>query len=104
MSETGQMNDSDTMGGLGSMSRADLESWLAACVGEYVPDLDGPVDPDQQLGEYGLDSIAVVAFTADVEDRLLIHMDPTAVWDHPTVAELAKYLLTESERQRAAAS
>ncbi|MGV9317122.1 acyl carrier protein [Streptomyces sp. NPDC003691] len=82
------------------MSSEELKSWLAECVGAYVPDLDGPVDPDQNLGEYGLDSIAVVAFTADVEDRLGIRVNPTAVWDHPTVTELGEFLLTETERQQ----
>ncbi|MDX2599665.1 acyl carrier protein [Streptomyces caniscabiei] len=88
----------------GSMAVEELEKWLVKCVGEYVPDLDEPVDPDQQLGEYGLDSIAVVAFTADVEDRLGIQLEPTAVWDHPTVSRLARYLLSERERQQSAAA
>ncbi|MFF8027739.1 hypothetical protein ACFZDJ_42895 [Streptomyces sp. NPDC007896] len=26
-----------------------------------------------------------MAFAADVEDRLAISVDPTAVWDHPTI-------------------
>ncbi|MFJ6510701.1 acyl carrier protein [Streptomyces sp. NPDC091406] len=93
------MNPSDTAA---PMSLTELEGWLVECVGEYVPDLDAPVDRAQDLGEYGLDSIAVVAFTADVEDRLGIQLDPTVVWDHPTVAQLAEHLLAEGERQRTA--
>ncbi|GAA2101460.1 acyl carrier protein [Streptomyces albiaxialis] len=85
------------MGNPAVTSFDELRSWLIERVGEYVPDLDGTVDPDQDLGEYGLDSIAVVAFTADVEDELGIRIDPTAVWDHPTLTQLTKFLLTESE-------
>ncbi|WP_318211539.1 MULTISPECIES: acyl carrier protein [unclassified Streptomyces] len=77
----------------------ELENWLVARVGEYVPDLEEEVDPHRDLGAYGLDSIAVVAFTADVEDRLAIRVEPTAVWDHPTIAQLAKFLLSEREAQ-----
>ncbi|MFE7462551.1 acyl carrier protein [Streptomyces sp. NPDC057499] len=77
----------------------ELQSWLITRVGEYVPDLDEEVDPHQDLGEYGLDSIAVVAFTADVEDRLAIRVEPTALWDHPTIAQLAKFLMAEREEQ-----
>ena len=76
-----------------------LENWLVARVGEYVPDLEEAVDPYQELGEYGLDSVSVVAFAADVEDWLEIRVVPTAVWDHPTIAQLAKFLLTEYEGQ-----
>ncbi|MGW2515384.1 acyl carrier protein [Streptomyces scopuliridis] len=75
----------------------DLESWLVERVGQYLPGLAEPVDPHREIGEYGLDSIAVVAFVADVEDRLAISVDPTAVWDHPTIAQLAKYLMTVVE-------
>ncbi|MFG2485189.1 acyl carrier protein [Streptomyces virginiae] len=77
----------------------ELESWLVARVGEYVPDLEEAVDPHQELGSYGLDSIAVVAFTAEVEDWLAIPVEPTAVWDHPTIAQLATFLLAEREEQ-----
>ncbi|WP_134655268.1 acyl carrier protein [Streptomyces sp. H23] len=76
----------------------ELESWLIDRVGEYVPDLEGAVDPHQELGEYGLDSVAVVAFTADVEDWLGIEVEPTAVWDHPTIAQLAKFLIEGREQ------
>ena len=43
-------------------------------------------------------SVAVVAFTADVEDWLGIEVEPTAVWDHPTIAQLAKFLLEGREQ------
>ncbi|MFD9410717.1 acyl carrier protein [Streptomyces sp. NPDC059989] len=79
---------------------ADLEAWLVERVAEYLPDLTETIDPYRELGEYGLDSIAVVAFTADVEDRLGIALDPTAVWDYPTVAQLAKYIAGELDERR----
>lgn len=78
----------------------ELEKWLMERLRQYVPDLREPVDPHRELGEYGLDSIAVVAFAADVEDHLAVSVDPTAVWDHPTIAQLATYLLTEYEKTR----
>ncbi len=48
---------------------AQLQDWLVDRVAEYLPELAEPVDPHRELGEYGLDSIAVVAFAADVEER-----------------------------------
>ncbi|MER5739402.1 MULTISPECIES: acyl carrier protein [unclassified Streptomyces] len=88
-----------TQPGSEAITLEELENWLIARVGEYVPDLEEAVDPHRDLGAYGLDSIAVVAFTADVEDWLGFRVEPTAVWDHPTVAQLAKFLLTEREKQ-----
>ncbi|MEU9197820.1 acyl carrier protein [Streptomyces hundungensis] len=72
-----------------------LQGWLVDRVGEYLPELSEPVDPYRQLGEYGLDSIAVVAFAADVEERLGTAVDPTLIWDYPTIAELAEQLASE---------
>ncbi|WP_282689675.1 MULTISPECIES: acyl carrier protein [unclassified Streptomyces] len=85
---------------------AQLQDWLVDRVAEYLPELAEPVDPHRELGEYGLDSIAVVAFAADVEERLGTDVDPTAIWDHPTVAQLAEHLAGElagrAERPQAA--
>ncbi|MEU8852909.1 acyl carrier protein [Streptomyces sp. NPDC048564] len=74
---------------------SEMQSWLVERVAEYLPDLGEAVDPHRQLGEYGLDSIAVVAFAADVEEQLGIAVDPTAIWDYPTISELAQYLAGE---------
>ncbi|MFD8433382.1 acyl carrier protein [Streptomyces sp. ARC32] len=82
---------------------AQLQSWLTDRVAEYLPDVTEPVDPHRLLGEYGLDSIAVVAFAADVEDQLGTVVDPTAIWDYPTIAQLAEFLAAElAERSPAA--
>ncbi|AWT45259.1 MULTISPECIES: acyl carrier protein [Streptomyces] len=74
---------------------AQLEGWLVERLAEYLPDLSEAVDPHRDLGEYGLDSIAVVAFAADVEERLGTAVDPGAIWDHPTIARLAEHLASE---------
>ncbi|MET7732926.1 acyl carrier protein [Streptomyces sp. NPDC005402] len=81
-----------TMYGFDPATPSEMRSWLVERVAAYLPDLDEAVDPHRQLGEYGLDSIAVVAFAADVEEQLGIAVDPTAIWDYPTVGELAEYL------------
>ncbi|MFE6049424.1 acyl carrier protein [Kitasatospora sp. NPDC056446] len=76
---------------------SELVDWMVGRVGEYLPELTEPVATDRPLGEYGLDSIAVLAFAADVEDRLAIRIDPTVVWDHPTIEQLAAFLTAGTE-------
>ncbi|WP_199577192.1 acyl carrier protein [Streptomyces sp. CRB46] len=71
---------------------SELQNWLVERFTEYLPDLIEPVDPHRNLGEYGLDSIAVVAFFEEVQEQLGMAVDPTAIWDYPTVSELAKHL------------
>ncbi|MFB8105077.1 acyl carrier protein [Streptomyces sp. NPDC056007] len=75
-----------------------LQEWLTDRVAEYLPEVTEPVDPHRELGEYGLDSIAVVAFAADVEERLGTVVDPTAIWDYPTIAKLAGFLAAQQSQ------
>ncbi|WP_129293728.1 acyl carrier protein [Streptomyces lydicus] len=86
--------------GVDQVAPSDLQRWLVERVAEYLPDLGEAVDPTRQLGEYGLDSIAVVAFAADVEEQLGIAVDPTAIWDYPSVGELAEHLAAELAERR----
>ncbi len=72
----------------------ELRNWLIERVAVYLPDIDGPIDPQRQLGEYGLDSIVVLALAVDIEDRLEISLEPTVLWDYPTIDLLTEFLLS----------
>ncbi|GAA3093433.1 acyl carrier protein [Streptosporangium carneum] len=65
-----------------------LRTWLAERIAVFVRRPAAEIDHDVPLGEYGLDSIAAVGFIAEVEDHLDLVLDPTVLWDHPTVNEL----------------
>lgn len=80
------------MQGFDPTDPSELQSWLVERVAEYLPNLDEPVDPYRKLGEYSLDSVAVMAFAGEVQEQLGIAVDPAAIWDYPTVSELAKHL------------
>ncbi|MEU8376600.1 acyl carrier protein [Micromonospora sp. NPDC048894] len=79
---------------------ATLRDWLLERVAAYLPDVEEPISPRNPLGEYGLDSIVVLALAADIEDHLAISLDPTALWDYSTVDQLTVFLLDECVRQK----
>ena len=57
-----------------------------------------PLDPDEPLIGYGLDSMQVVALAADLEDYLGLRFNENPLFDHPSVNALAKHLAERSGR------
>ncbi|MCA2211346.1 acyl carrier protein [Jidongwangia harbinensis] len=71
---------------------ASLRSWLTARVAVYLDCPPGQIDPARSLAEYGLHSVLALALGADIEDRLCIGLEPTFIWDHPTIDDLVAHL------------
>ncbi len=77
-------------------SITEIQDWTVA----YIADLL-EIDPDEidtalPFDRYGLDSTAAVGLTGDLEDWLGIEIDPTLLYDYPTIDSLAKYLAATS--------
>lgn len=54
------------------------------------------VDPDVKFARLGLDSANSVYLIVELEDWLGLELTPDLVFEHPTIAELARHL---AERQ-----
>jgi acyl carrier protein len=69
-----------------------LETWLterAATYGEL------PLDAftvDTPLTELGFNSVYALTLCGDIEDTYGVDVDPTVVWDNPTIRQLAAAL------------
>jgi acyl carrier protein len=70
----------------------ELRTWLTNRVAEYLRLPAREIDTSRQLAEYGLDSVYALALCGDIEDHLYIQVEPTVVWDHPTIDQLGGYL------------
>jgi acyl carrier protein len=74
---------------------SEIQAWMVA----YVADLL-EVDPDEidvtiPFDRYGLDSSAAVGMTGDLEDWLETEIDPTLLYDYPTIEALVQHLSSE---------
>ena len=49
----------------------------------------GSFTPETPLAELGLDSVYALTLCGDIEDPFDLEVDPTIVWDHPTIRSLA---------------
>lgn len=76
--------------------------WLSETIAQYADIPTAQIDPSAQLSDHGLDSVAAMALIGEVEDAFGVVPDITALWDHPTVRELAAYLVDFVHAEKAA--
>ncbi|MCU0977557.1 MAG: AMP-binding protein [Pirellulaceae bacterium] len=65
-----------------------LLDWLIARAGAA----GGDADRDRPFAEYGLDSLAAVELSVELEQWLHVQLTPIVAWNYPTPAALARYL------------
>ncbi|MGY0497488.1 acyl carrier protein [Nocardia sp. FBN12] len=74
---------------------ATTEDWLIERVADYTERAPHQVDPTIPLAELGMDSVSAVALCGEIEDRWMLDIDPTLVFEYPTIAAIATYLTAE---------
>lgn len=66
-----------------------IETWLVDRVVAYGKVDAASFTPETPLAELGLDSVYALTLCGDIEDEFGLEVDPTIVWDHPTIRSLA---------------
>jgi len=69
-----------------------LQEWLASYICDLLNLTPDEIDLELPFESYGLDSAAAVAMTGDLEDWLTVELDPTLVYDYPTISALSSHL------------
>ncbi|MEU4709550.1 acyl carrier protein [Nocardia salmonicida] len=72
-----------------------VQDWLIERVADYTERAPHQVDPTIPLAELGMDSVSAVALCGEIEDRWMLDIDPTLVFEYPTIAAIATYLTAE---------
>ncbi len=87
-------------------SAKEIQDWMIERLSKLTGMPPQDIDPRAPIRRYGLDSVALVTFTTDLEDWLATHGKPTGappryrfhsnpLDDHPTVEALAAFLVQE---------
>lgn len=80
-------------------SVGEIQTWMATYVAELLNIHPDEVEISLPFDRYGLDSSAAVGMTGDLEDWIGIELDPTLLYDYPTITALAQHLEAELENQ-----
>ena len=66
--------------------------WLARQLASYLELPETAIDPTVPLAEMGVDSVHAVSLVGDVEMHFDIDVDPTLIFDYPTLSHIAEYI------------
>jgi acyl carrier protein len=76
-----------------TMPREELRAWLLERVAFYLDKLPETIDPQVDLGRYGLDSLYAVSMISDIEDHLQIELSMEESARLRTIDDLTDYLV-----------
>jgi acyl carrier protein len=74
----------------------EIEDWLVARIATAVNRSPAEISVDEHLTTFGLSSLAALSIAGDLEDWLGRKLEPTVVWDYPTIARLSAHLASQS--------
>lgn len=72
-----------------------IQAWLVNAISQQLEVAPQAIDSREPFARYGLDSIAAVSLSGELEAWLGRRLSPTLVYDYPTIETLAQYLAEE---------
>ncbi|MBD2091224.1 acyl carrier protein [Microcoleus sp. FACHB-1515] len=80
-------------------SRTEILNWITSYLANLLEVDSDEVDISVPFDRYGLDSLAAVGLTGDLSDWLGREVEPTLLYDYPTVEGLVQYLSSNFNAQ-----
>lgn len=89
--------ETDTVGNQAKMkqlpTQMEIQAWIVNYVAELLEVKPNKIDVTIPFDRYGLDSSAAVGLSGDLEDWLDEELDPTLLYDYPTIKSLSEHLV-----------
>ena len=76
-------------------TQKEIQTWIVNYVAELLEVKPNKIDVTIPFDRYGLDSSAAVGLAGDLETWLDQELDPTLLYDYPTIEALTKHLVEE---------
>lgn len=76
------------------MTLNEIQTWLQQAVAEEIEATPETVSLDKPFAELGVESSSLLGISGDLEDFLGIEIDPTVVFEYPTIRKLSEHLHT----------
>jgi len=76
-------------------SKSAIERWLQLRIAEIMDVTADEIDTTLPFSYYGLDSVAAIGISGELEIWLGRKLSPTLTWDHPNIESLSAFLAEE---------
>jgi acyl carrier protein len=73
----------------------EIQVWLVSYLAKQLEINSNEIDVTIPFERYGLDSSAAISLSGDLQDWLGYEIDPTLLYDYPTIEGLARHLAEE---------
>ena len=80
-------------------SEAEIRDWCIDYLGRTLEGVEQPISPEMSFARLGLDSGNSMHFMVELEEWLGRELNPEAIFEHPTIAGLARHLAEEGQTQ-----
>jgi acyl carrier protein len=80
------------------LSAGEVQEWLVAKIAHRLAIAPHEVDVDQYFDEFDLDSTEALVLSGELENWLGFELETTALWYHPTIADLSAWIVSTQER------
>ncbi|NJM99995.1 MAG: acyl carrier protein [Phormidesmis sp. RL_2_1] len=89
---TQQLSSSGLSASAADITGEQIQAWMITYLASLLEISEQDIEIDVPFDSYGLDSSAAIGLTGDLEDWLGQEVDPTLLYDYPTVEALVAYL------------
>jgi acyl carrier protein len=92
LSQANSLENAEFASSLSSKSVIEIQQWIVAYLAELLAVDSDAVDVKIPFDRYGLDSSAAIGMTGELENWLGYSIDPTLIYDYPTIESFAQHL------------
>jgi acyl carrier protein len=76
--------------------RGSIEEWLILWIAKELGMPPAEIETSKSLLDYSLSSVTAMMLVGDLEEWLGLTLPPTLVWDYPSIAAIADYLVEQA--------
>ncbi len=77
-----------------SPTRAQVHQWFTESLADVLGVGADTIRVNEKFDRYGLDSSAAIGMTESLGSWLGCELEPTLLYDHPTIEDVSKYLVS----------
>ena len=92
LSQANTLKNAEFASSVSSKSVIEIQEWIVAYLAELLEVDSDAVDVKIPFDRYGLDSSAAIGMTGELENWLGYSIDPTLIYDYPTIESFAQHL------------